>query len=164
MKEISETKKNEYCNGAIKLKIDIERDFIVLGEMLYRIKKEQMFEAGWSSWEEFEMELKLSSATISKIIRIYEIFCLRYSFTAKVLAEAGGWSSIAEVLPVINEDTTRKRAEELLDICTTQSRTDVRRTIQEAKTGVDMTKCKHLDTYTLQICRDCGERIRLEEK
>ncbi len=30
----------------------------------------------------------------------------------------------------------------------------------EAKTGVLQRDCKHADTYTIKICRDCGERTK----
>ena len=159
----TETQKNNFCKSALLVKRDIEFSFLQLGEMLHRIKKESLFEAGWSSWEEYEMELKMSSATISKIMRIYEIFVLRYSFTPKLLAEAGGWSMVAEILPVISETTPRQRVEELLDNCINQSRTDVRRTIQEARSGIEMKDCKH-DFYTIRVCRICGLREKIYDK
>lgn len=162
MKELSETKKNDYCNEALDLKKKIEWSFLKLGEMLYKIKREMLFEAGWSSWEEYEMEFKMPSSTISRLIRIYEVFVLRYSFPQAELAGVG-WSALAEILPILPETAPRKRAEELLQQVAIQNRQDIRRTIREAKTGISMADCDH-DFYTIKICRICGERLREEKE
>lgn len=159
MKELSESQKHNLCKSALLLKRDIEVSFLQLGELLYKIKTGNLFEAGWESWEEYEMEFRMPPSTISRLIRIYEVFRLRYSFPQAELADIG-WSGLAEILPVLPPETPRARAEELMGQVAVQSRTDLRRTIKEAKTGIDMSKCKHKDTYTLRICRDCGERIR----
>ncbi len=161
----TEKAKHQYCKEALEYKTDIEWRFIGLGERLYKIKQERLYEAGWSSWDEFEMELKMSPATVSKLLRIYEIFILRYRFTPKQIATAGGWSSVAELLPSIKEDTPRERAKELLELVTDQSRLDLRKTLHEHKTGVDMAKCKHKpdDYYILKIYRCCGDREVIED-
>jgi hypothetical protein len=159
----TEREKHQYCKETLEYKTDIEWRFVGLGERLYKIKQERMFEAGWSSWEEFEMELKMSPATVSKLLRIYEIFILKYSFTPKQIAETGGWSVVAELLPSIGENATKARIKELFAVATSQSRSDLRKTLLEAKTGIDMTKCKHMDSYTIKICRTCGDRELIED-
>ena len=157
-KELTENQKHNFCNDAIIAKRNIEWKFLEFGAMLHKIKAERYYEAGWSSWEEFEMELKMSSATISKLLRIYETFVLRYEFKPQELAHVGGWSVVAEFLPLVKEDTPKKEIVGWLSGAKEQTRADIRRTITEKKTGVSMATCKHKDTYTITICRDCGER------
>jgi hypothetical protein len=161
--ELTEKEKHQYCKDALDFKTDIEWRFIGLGERLFRIKQERLFEAGWTSWEEFEMELKMSPATVSKLLRIYEIFVLKHNFTPKQIASAGGWSVVAELLPAIAPDAPRSRLKELLGIAEEQSRPDLRRTLLEAKTGIDMRKCTHKDYYVIKICRGCGDRWTIED-
>lgn len=162
MKELTENQKHNYCKSALLLKRDIEFTFLQLGEMLHKIKQDRLFEAGWSSWDEYEMELKMSSGTISKLIRIYELFVLCHKFTPKQIAGAGGWSVVAELLPVVAETTPHARVEELLGICAEQTRTDLRRTVTEVKRG---SPCSHAKTHRLilEICDDCGYKTRIIE-
>lgn len=159
MTEMTETAKNNFCVRAIDNKKDLEFGFLELGKMLYEIKTQRMFEAGWDSWEEYCMELKLSDATISKLFRIYEVFVLHYKIPQEALAEAGGWSNVSELLPLVDVETTPKaRVRELLGIATNQTRSDLRKTIFEAKVGKS---CGHKKKryLVLEICDDgCNER------
>lgn len=161
-KELTETQKHNVCKSALLLKQDIEHSFLHLGEMLHQIKTDSLFLAGWSSWEEYEMELKMSSATISKLIRIYEVFVLKYKFKSLQLAEVGGWSVVAEILPVVSETTSKQRVEELLGLCAEQNRTDLRKSVKEEQRG---SPCKHLHRHKLilSICDNCGDKERLYE-
>ncbi|HEC30460.1 MAG TPA: hypothetical protein ENI66_00400, partial [Candidatus Yonathbacteria bacterium] len=69
---IKEQDKHKFCNVAIAFKGDLEWKYIELGAMLYRIRKERLYEAGWSSWDEYTMEFKLSKSSISRLLRVYE--------------------------------------------------------------------------------------------
>ena len=157
--ELTEAKKHAYCQKAMELKKDIEWKFLDLGKMLFDIKRELMFEAGWSSWEEYCMELKLSAATISKLLHIYEVFVVFYGIKPEQLAEAGGWSSVAELLPLVKPETTpRSEVTRLLGIVIKQPRTEARKTIGDEIRGAP---CKHKQTrlLLLEICEDgCNER------
>lgn len=159
MTELTEKKKHDICIAAIEAKKDIEWKFIELGKMLYTIKNDRLYEAGWSSWEEYCMELKLAQPTISKLFRIYEVFVLHYQIEPLKLAEAGGWSSVAELLPLIDQETTTKaRVRELLGLATDQPRHDLRKTIADERRGKP---CTHKKTrfLILEICDDgCNER------
>lgn len=159
----TEQKKHSICLSAIEAKKDIEWKFLELGKMLYEIKQERMYEAGWESWDEYCMELKLSASTISKLFRIYEVFVLHYKIEPMQLAAAGGWSSVAELLPLVDTETTsEKRVQELLGIATSQTRKHFRATISEEKRG---SPCKHLKKHrlVLEICEGCPERWRIND-
>ncbi len=163
MKQLSEQQKHNLCKSALLLKRDIEVSFLQLGELLYKIKNETLFEAGWESWEEYEMEFRMPSSTISRLIRIYEVFRLRYSFPQAELAEIG-WSGLAEILPILPPEASKSRAEELMGQVAVQSRSDLRRTIKEAKTGISMSKCKHPNAYVIKVCPDCGDREKIYQE
>jgi hypothetical protein len=162
MNELTETKKHAYCVKALEKKHDLETNYLELGSMLHTIKDERLYEAGWESWEEYSMELKMSQSAISRMLRIYEVFILQYHVPVKQLADAGGWTVLSELLPAIKEDTTRDRVKELVEIASGQTRTDLQRTMKEVKGGE---VCRHKKTHilTLEICDDCGERWRQRE-
>jgi hypothetical protein len=148
----------EICQQALDAKKNIESRFIELGGMLHRIKEERLFEDGWTSWAEFEMELKLPSSTISRLIRIYQIFILRYQFQALELAGVGGWTLIAEYLPLIGPETPREEVSDWIGTASRMTRQDVRRGIFEAKTGISMDECAHENTFQVTVCSDCGDK------
>lgn len=158
--EITETQKHAFCQKAIDLKGQIEVSFLSLGAMLHKIREERLFEAGWDSWDTFEMELKLSPATISKLIRIYEVFVMRLKIKEAVLASAGGWSVVAEYLPLVVEETTPQQATQWLETAATMPRADIRREVAEMRRGGS---CAHKETrfVKLEVCEGCGDRWRV---
>lgn len=163
MSDLTEQKNYKVCLAAIEAKKDIEWRFLSLGKMLYEIKAGRLYEAGWDSWDTYCMDLKLSQTSISKLLNIYEVFVLHYKIEPEKLAEAGGWSSIAELLPLIKTETTPvERVHELLGIAIAQPRKDLRKSIYEIKKGK---ACAHKKTHrlVLEICDDCPERWRIEE-
>lgn len=158
---LTETKQHQYCNDALKLKKNIEHDFIALGGMLFKIQNERYYEAGWDSWEDYTMELKMSQSTISKLIRIYKIFHIQYGIPEAKLAAVGGWSVVAEYLPMVTPHTTKEQVAEWLGDAASLTQVDARRTVVEARKGTDMTKCKHKNAYKLEVCPDCGDRWKI---
>jgi hypothetical protein len=160
---LSEQKRHDFCKQTIELKKEIESNFVELGRMLHEIKDNRYYEAGWTSWEEYCMELKISQSTISRLIRIYEIFVLRYDFAPRQIAEAGGWTVVAQLLPEINEKTAKDDVKVWLGEMADLTRSDAQKAINERKIGVPVDDCLHDDTYTIKICRVCGERWKLNE-
>ena len=144
-----------YCNKAIEIKKDIEINFITLAEYLYNIKEHNLFEPQWDSFVEFSMELKMSSNMINKLVQMYKTLVLGYGITFDEIATAGGWSAVKEVLPAI---TSKSEAVKWLGKAGTLTRSDIRKELIERKTGVSMSKCKHVNTYLLEICKDCGDK------
>lgn len=158
MTELTENKKYELCMTAIEAKTDIEWKFIELGTLLYKIKAEKLWEPSWESWHAYLDEMKLEDSKASRLINIYQVFVLHYQVEPKQLAEAGGWTVVAELLPVIDSKTTsREEVDRLLGIVTIQTRKDARQTLQAVKTGIE---CEHENTrrLVLDICEDCGHR------
>lgn len=148
----------DYCRSTIQLKETIETSFIALGERLARIRQGNLWEQEWGSWEEYVMELKMSPATASKLINVYETFVVKFQLPHDKLG-ATGWASLYEVLPLC---TSKEKAEEMVEKATVLKRDDLRDEIREATKGV----CSHTNghTITLRICDDCGKKIRVYEE
>lgn len=159
-KMTTETQNFKYCTGALTLKKSLEESYLTLGEYLYNIKEKELYMPQWPSWEVFSMELKMSSNAINKLIQIYSTFILQYKVPNEEVITAGGWSVIAELLPVIE---TKEDAVEWLDKAKELTREDLRTEIKEAKTGIPQSNCKHKNTYTIVVCRDCGLKIEDHE-
>ena len=155
---LQQHKNLQYCQNTLAFKDNIERDFLELGERLYNIRENALYEPQWASFGEFCMEMRnLSPASVSKLINVYKRFEVDYKIPKKLITDAGGWTLVADLLPVVS---SRKEAMDWLDEASVLTRSDLHKRILEKKSGVDMSKCKHVDTYSITICRDCGERWR----
>lgn len=148
----------KYCNDALALRESIENDFLVLGEYLYNIREHNLFEPQWSSFVEFCFELRMSQSNINRLIQIHERFVLEYGFKREEITRAGA-SLLSDIMPAIS---TRKQAVKWLEKATLLTRQDLRKELTEFKTGIQMKDCKHKDTYTVEICRNCGERKQIK--
>lgn len=146
----------KYCTDAIALKNRIESDFMTLAASLYKIKQEELYRPSWTSWEEYREELKMSENSVNKLIQMHDTLILKYKIPAEKIVNAGGPSVISDLLPVIK---TKEEAEDWLAKASVLTRKDLRDEIQESKTGLPMKDCKHKNTYTIVVCRDCGLKI-----
>lgn len=148
------------CTEALKLKKNIEMNFIVLGEYLLKIREEKMYEGQWDSFGEFLEEMHLSEPTANKIINIFKTFVLQYNVPRKEIADAGGWTKLYVTLPLVK---SKKDALHWIEQSSVLSIRDLSKEVKERETGIEMRKCKHADTYTIRICRDCGDREQVHE-
>lgn len=146
-----------FCKETFELKENLEGNFMSLGERLSMIWKEALYLPNYDTFTDFLEDLKMSRATASKLIQIHEVLVMKYDFEPKEIADAGGWSSVSEVVPFA---TTKKEARMWLSRVKHNTRADLRRFIAEAKTGVKMDKCKHKNFYKIKICEDCKVRIK----
>lgn len=146
----------EYCEDALALKKTLEESFLTLGEYLYNIKIKELYIPQWASWDIFVMELKMSQNAVNKLIQIYKTFILDYKLATQEVVTAGGWSVISELLPVIQ---TKEDAKDWLNKAQALTREDLRKEIKESKTGLPQSSCKHKNTYTIVVCRDCGLKM-----
>ena len=163
---ISERYLHALCQKAIDLKGNIEGQYLELAKTLYEIH-----EASPQTLGEIGMELGMSAMTVSKFVRIHKVFVLEGRVTSTLLSKVG-WSVLAEALPSTrtprqaDRDAPRFDANAVVGSLVGLTQQDARRTILEARTGVDMTKCEHPEAYTLRICPDCKDRWKVydEEK
>lgn len=149
------------CQEALELRDSIEVAFLKLGELLYNIKENRLYEGQWESFDEYCMEFRgMSKSTVSKLIAIYEKFVIQFGFSSTKLQKVGGWAVLAEALPVV---TTKKEAQDWIDRASVLTLVDMRKSVRETKNGIPVGECKHKDTYTIRVCRTCGERERVDE-
>lgn len=158
-KQIEETKNYGFCQKTIEGINEIESNYLARAEDLHKIRSLSLYRPAWDSFEEFCMELKsLKYTSVMKLVGIHEKFVLNYKISQARIAKAGGWSTVAEILPVIK---TKEDAIKWLNTAQDKTREHLRQDIKEAKTGKDMRKCAHKRTYTIRICEDCGMKERI---
>lgn len=160
----NEKKNYDFCQKTITKMNEIEQDYIARAKDLHRIRQLNLYHPSWDSFEEFCMELKgLKYKSVMKLIAIYEKFVLEYKISPARIAQAGGWSTVAEVLPMVKE---KHDANKWLNIAENSTREHLRQDIKEAKSGIDMDMCKHEDMYVFCSCGVCGwkERVYLSPK
>lgn len=156
-----ESEKHVYCENALKLEREARFSYLALGEMLYNIRQELLYEPFWSSWNEYCMEFKdLSQSSIAKLISIYETFVLKYGYKPEELAKAGGWTKLYSVIMYIKN---KEDAKKWIHLASTLSRSDLGKYLVEAKTGVKMYECEHSDTFLIRVCEKCGNKERVYE-
>jgi hypothetical protein len=147
---------HKYCEDALALEGVGRTVFFSLGKMLHKIREERLYEPYWDSWMSYCYEFKdLSPASISKLITVHEMFVLKYGYSPETLSETAGWTKLYQIAPHIHD---KEQAEEWLEKAKTQTRQDLAKEITEAKTGVSMSECKHLKTFVIRVCEDCGDR------
>lgn len=156
-KLMSQEESKKFCDDTLEVEAGARAVYLMLAGRLHRIRKDRLYEPHWSSWHEFTMEFKdLSSASISKMIRVYEVFVLEYGFSEKELIKAGGWTKLYQMLKHINSKSDAKK---WLDSAEVLSRQDLEKEMKEVETGVSMHECKHANTVTIIVCEDCGEKM-----
>lgn len=162
MTNLRETRNHLYCQKALDMESIARGVYLSLGEMLYKIREERLYEPFWSSWAEYCMEFKdFSQGSISKMIAVYEVFVLKYGYSVDELSKAGGWTKLYALTPHIK---SKKDADKWLKIAGEQTRTDLGRSLVEAKTGISMSDCKHKNSHVIRICDDCGVKVIEHEK
>lgn len=153
--------KNEkirFCEETMLIKLHLEVEWIHFCARLKNIRDKGLWQGRWDSFEDFLSDpvMGMDKSTASKMITIHEKFILEYKVHPNDLAKAGGWSKVAELLPVIMDKAS---AEEWLSNASVLSKSDLRKEVKEKKDGKGI-ECKHKNHYeiVLQCCRDCGAK------
>lgn len=149
----------KYLDETVRLYHGVHRALYHLAERLKIIRDERKWEiGGYTSFDLFlDEEMKISESTASKWISIYEVF---KNVSLAKLTEAGGWSNLAEILPIV-----RKTGEmdKWVDILIEHPREAVRAFIAEAKTGIPQENCRHEWVY-MKFCPHCHEKQKVYEE
>jgi len=149
MNEITST---QYINGTLALRRHIEGAFIELGERLYNIKKDEMWEGMYNSFSEFLVDLAISDAQASKLSQIYQKFVLDYKIDVPRLAKIGQ-KRLYEIIPMI---TDKNSLASVLERIEGLSSDDVVAIAREHKHG----EHKHQDEKFV-ICKICRRMKRI---
>lgn len=152
----------EFCAATLELKNSIEVSFLELGKRLLNIRDERLFEPNWESFPSYLQEMKMTEATASRLINIYAKFVLEYELAPAKVAEAGGWATLSELLPVIKRGT-KEEAVAWLNKASTLTKDDLRKEVKEAMSGIEMAKCKHEETLLFKRCVTCKDTWRVYE-
>lgn len=156
MKIQTDNQKYSFCQDAIKLKHDLELQYLKLGASLLKIREEVLYQPYWETFDLFCEDMKISNGTASKLINIYKVLVLDYQIPEKEIAEAGGWSKISTTLPMLRK--SKEDAQQWLKNSKDYTQRDLEIMIREEKTGVLQEECPCIDTYTITICKQCGNR------
>lgn len=143
-----------YLKETMALRHTIEGAFLDLGHRLHRIREEQLYKDEYQNFDEFLLEAKISKATASKLIIVYQTFVLEYNIPVKRLAGVG-YSSL---YTIARHATTKDKAEELVERATELTRDDLQESMRDDDTA--RPGCKHSDSRIVEVCNDCGNRKR----
>ncbi len=157
----TETKQYEFLEDTKKLLEQTSIAHFILAERLYKIKEENIWQAGYESWEEYCMELKTyQSGAISKLMTIHKQFVIEYQIPQEKLAILG-WTVVYKIKNLLKG---KEDAEEFVDKVITLSRSDISREIASRKSEKDIDDCLHENTILIRFCKECGERWEQHEE
>ncbi len=149
----------DFCQETISKKHFLEVGWIELCGRLKDIRDKEMYKGRWENFEDFLQDpaLGMDKSTASRMITIHEKLILEYEIEPKKIAEAGGWTKVSELLPVVSD---KQSAEEWLEKASTLSQADLRKEVKEERGGGKGIDCKHPNTYqiTIRICRECDHK------
>ncbi len=148
----------EVCETAITKKHNLEIGWLELCGMLKEIRDKKLYEGRWDSFEDFlhDPQMCLDKSSASKMITIHEKFVIEYKMSPARIANAGGWSKVAEVLPVVKD---KKSAEKWIDDASVLSKSDLRKEVVQER-NPESVGCKHKNSYKVVMCccRDCNNK------
>lgn len=144
----------DFCEHTIAFKHFIETQWIEFAGQLKTIRDKALYQGRWDSFEDFlaDPAMAMDKGTASKMITIHERFVLEYKVPLSKIAQVGGWSKVAEILPAVKD---KKSAEKWLSEAASLSKSDLRKQIQEEK-DPDSIECKHKKITKVVMCT-CGE-------
>lgn len=148
-----------YCLEVVALKKNIELAFLTLGERLSIIRDQELYHSNWESFNDYLDEIKMSPSVASRLISVYQTMVLKYQIPVDLIANAGGWSNVYEITKVAQ---SKEEVERWLVESENRLPKDTKIALREAKSGIMQDECQH-DYYTLQICRRCGDKLRVYE-
>lgn len=157
MKNIKE-KSLEFCEHTIAFKHFIETQWIEFAGQLKEIRDKGLYQGRWDSFEDFlnDPAMGMDKGTASKMITIFERFILEYHIHQSKIANVGGWSKVAEILPAVKD---KKSAEKWLEEAASLSKADLRKQVKEQNDGEGI-DCKHKNSYKviMSCCRNCNNK------
>lgn len=149
-----------FCEETAEIKASVEKDLVELGGRLFKIEQFGMFAPNHDSFRDFLDDLKLKPAAASKLMRVWGRLVVELGLKPRQIVAAGGAYAAYEVLALCD---SKGSAEDWLDKVAKLRRSDLRKEVTEAKTGVPMKECCHkqTETVTFEKCLHCGETWRV---
>lgn len=148
---------NQYLKETLLIKKRLESSFFELAERLKKIRDERIYQdGGFNTFAEFCFEMKMAESTASRLIAVYQRYCLELGMDKEKLSIVG-WTQLYSMLPLA---VSKEKTEELVEEAQHLRRDDVSKMVKERK-NPELAKCEHSRTYLLRICEDCGDKYRV---
>ncbi len=154
MNELTNKQAHEFCLNTLKLKKTLESGFLSLGEKLKKIRDERLWESNWESFELYLEDARITPATASRLITVYETFVLDYGMKEESLGSIG-WSVLYEISL---KSETKSEAKEFVEKAMVMKRDDLMHELKSKKRNQD---CKHPKKYQIEVCPDCPFKRRI---
>ena len=156
---MSELVAREFCDETITLKKTLESGFLVLGERLARIKRENLWQGQWSNFGEFCREMDLNESTASRLVTVYQTYTEKYGINQDELF-GKSWYSLYEIRKAIPPQATKKEVQEIVASTATLNRKELKALLREQEHGV----CEHSwKEVKFRQCTICGQLERIYE-
>lgn len=148
----------KYIEETKKLRNALEQGFFSLGERLYKIRTEKLYEGQYESFSEFVIEgMKMTESTASRLITVYQTFVLEYKMDESKIAEVG-WNLLYNIGRIVS---TKSEALEFINKAKVMTNKDIDSELREFKYGKD---CPHQwSELHLRICSKCGQKEKIYE-
>ena len=159
--EVMDPKANlQFCEDTIKMVVQVNIGYVVVAKRLAEIAERRLYAPRWESFDEFTMEcIKESKGKVNTLMNIYRKFVVQGEIAEDEVGSVG-WTILGKALPLIHD---KKDAEYWLEQAQEQTPSNFNRMIKEHKTGKDMTKCQHDDTYMLRVCNTCKDKWEVHD-
>ncbi len=163
---MNELENLNYCEETIRLQKYIQENFIELGVRLLRIRNEELWKGGtYGDWIGFLSQAKFSESSASKLMTIVEYLLNQRGIEKDKILAIGDWSNAYELAQVARRlKMPQEELNTLIDKSILLSRKDLKTELTELKTGIPQADCQHTDTYDVEICKECGRRVRIYDE
>lgn len=151
----------EFCEDTRALKNKMEVAGLELGKRLWTIKENGFADnSQYGSFNLYLEDIKLKFETAKVLMRVYQTFCIKYSVPLNEVADAGGYSLLHTVLPIVK---SREDAYKALTMVATYSRKHLKQEVQKELGLRETEECLHanMQTVTYQVCEDCNFRKKI---
>lgn len=151
----------ELCQKGLDMMRVLKKASLELGRILMEIRDTQAFSSQWESFADYLAEEKfMSEANASKLITVYNRFIIKMKEPYERVA-AIDWTVAYELHRLFKDDNELKDA---FDNATILNTSHLRQMITEKRTGITQETCLHSDTYTIRVCKICGQREKIYDK
>jgi hypothetical protein len=145
---------NQFVRDTIALVRDMETAFFELGERLYKIREEKLYEDSYETFQEFLDDAHINKSMASKLAKIHEVYILNGGKEPQTLVGVG-YSNLYEAIPIAQTegiDNAVVKADKL-------TRAEIIEEVKESKYG------EHVHVpgpERFAICQICGKFFRVD--
>ena len=127
---------------------DISNRYFELAARLSHIRGQHLWKNGYESFSDYLDDTKISQATASKLIQVYESYILPGHFTPMQL-DGTPYSSLYEAIPLLKQHNPQ----EVVEMAKRLTRDEIKSEVKDDKHP----DCEHVQTIV--ICVKCHRRV-----